>query len=85
MPSQPTPAVNGDELELNPLVICRQLGFTGGSTLYFPKDAPLPAGNDTVLTGALVCNGSEATLAGVGSALRGHSQSRRWCFDPVCL
>ncbi len=55
---------NGDDNSLGPQVVCRQLGFTGGAQFFFPKNAALPAGNATVLTGALVCNGSEASLAG---------------------
>lgn len=45
-----------------PQVVCRQLGFSGGEQYFF--DNGLPAGNDSVLTGALLCNGSEARLAG---------------------
>lgn len=55
-----------EDIDPVPEVVCRQLGFGGGSGLYFDKTASLPAGNGTVLTGSLTCNGTEASLAGAG-------------------
>lgn len=51
--------VNVDD-SLLPRVVCRQLGFSGGRQVRFPRVPPL---NQTELVGYLTCTGNEASLS----------------------